>query len=1673
MARDKVVPVVIKLLTEQDNSLDSAVAAVSAKIKTLQGNVGESVGSVMTQAAEKTAAAVSRAIRPETIRIFSERAVAETESAIKKINFESSSLTEQLKKVEAQNRTAFNAGLIEQSAVSVTKLKTSSEALSAQNIKITEQLVAQKDAAEKLKAAPPADYVQVKAQYQSAQILTKQLQAEAELIKTAYQEAFGEVNKQIKKAASEQEKANKELNKTVKEKKERIESPGAAISERAAELRLARLSAEAADSTNRVEQRRIKVLADQVELQKLLNNVKKDGDKASLLNRFDEATALNNRAAQSRVQATDAIVQAERAAQEHITAIKNGATAQEQGRLRVAAEQAKIQSQRQIADAKKLETEYNVAFKKISSDAQKAGKDIQESMAGTKSSNAFNFLAPLSNQFSGALDSLLGSLGSKLGMFRTTVGTQIGLSVARGVQEGTKNFDFSDNSLKKFFESLDDPAKQLIMNIGTGLVVASGAAAAAMGALIGVTTQVAGRFEAMQAQLVTSFKDPTLAAERFREAVELAAKTPFDVEQVVRAEVSLAARGEKSLAVLKDVTELAAAQNRDLNETAIAVGHAAEGSVRGYEALRNSFGVTTSRLKEFGAVVDTQNRIMVRNEYQINRNREALLNLIRSDFGGGVERLSRTLLGMQSNLRDEVEKVSASFGNIFLPTMKTAIQFATDLLNKINAIPDGMKYLIAGSIVATGAIASLILALGTASLAVGGLTALTSGLLAIPAVAGMGAFAGALSLIGTAAGYASTGLAALTAAVPALTLLAAATVIVNSAIKDYEDHAIKSGQETLEFSKQMADAKRISRELGNEINKTFQLPESFKLDVNNTAVALKQLKDLIQGKGTLGVVADLASAGVKKEELIKELQDKVKAVDKLKASAKELQDVYDKINAAASQEGGLIDKNQTVGGYTVAIGKTLTQILGDGEKAKNLIMSFPSLEGNLNATKAAEGLQGLSNHIGNAKVAMDAFGLRITYLREMTGQLSRVDSAFGALTKSITRTQGFTQFAVASKDVSVLNTALEQERSLYLGISEQLKALTQDHKVSAESVSKYSAQGSDSAKALAQAYFKTRENIIQLNTALLKNKAEDVKTEIEAIDLIGNYRVASRKKNEREQKLSDTQAQLALVKGNFDAYEQLHTQYVEIRERIKTTADHAERDRLTATAKFMEDELKILASGAKEEIKLMREVSTAENAIRANTVLHTKDAISDMLNSIKQQASGEKPIGAGSFFIGDQEVKSINNARNLIKESGGEALSADDKIKVYREGIKKLNEVVERPKVKELRKESVELDRQIREAFRTLEEGITKADIQKPIDNFKKLQNAIKLSTETTEDLGGKLRGLIVAERAVTDARARGQINNKDAEKELVDIAKQRHDIQGQITRAYESQLAELSKLRDKEIGDEIKILELKKNNPGADIQAIDSEILGRKKQQIQAEFQTLRQEREKEIENAKKNGQSQELILEKYRMKESGMIKAAYLEFAKAEEDKFKAVEDRLKKEQAEVDKYKEKRTGGKNSPLISLEELGFQSTLPGFGMDLYANKTKPFDNKTPFNYGDQQTGRGGNELLTYEAFRAQYEAKNNLKTGKGPAPLPSAYDDIKPITQSSVVTNTVYINGSSTNDKDIIDSAVTLTNRALKKKADMRQTFSGNFSGGLSTPDNAGTPGHGPPLTKGVPGY
>ena len=294
-------------------------------------------------------------------------------------------------------------------------------------------------------------------------------------------------------------------------------------------------------------------------------------------------------------------------------------------------------------------------------------------------------------------------------------------------------YDVDQSTINKVNASFEEMGKRM-QKIGTAMTLA---VTAPLAALAASSIKSAAKIETLKTSLTTALGGSAAAAKSaFAQIEGFASSTPFAISEVTTAFIKLKNMGlDPSMGALESYGNTASSMGKSLNDMIEAVADAAVGEFE--------------RLKEFGIKAKSEGdnvsftfkgvTTTVKKESQAIEG--YLQNIGNTEFAGGIEAQSETYNGVMSTLKDNLELVSASFGDLMLPALKSfslGLQEGLKVLR--NLTPEAKKLILVVAGIAA-AIGPLAIGLGTVirllPLLKGGLASMRGAMMAVMSPVGL------------------------------------------------------------------------------------------------------------------------------------------------------------------------------------------------------------------------------------------------------------------------------------------------------------------------------------------------------------------------------------------------------------------------------------------------------------------------------------------------------------------------------------------------------------------------------------------------------------------------------------------------------------------------------------------------------------------------------------------------------------------------------------------------------------------------------------------------------------------------------------------------------------------------------------------------------------------------
>lgn len=286
-----------------------------------------------------------------------------------------------------------------------------------------------------------------------------------------------------------------------------------------------------------------------------------------------------------------------------------------------------------------------------------------------------------------------------------------------------KSLKGASSSLKTFGSKLTSIGKDLSLKVTAPLALAGGAA-----------VKSAADFERLRTTLNVLTGSAEKGSKAFERLVKFSAKTPFQLEELVKANNTLMGFGvsaEDAYSHLQAIGDIAAVSGGDLQGISVAFGQvAASGRLMGQDLLQlinngvpvidmlsDSMGVAKSEIKDLVSEGKVTFPVLIESFRKATT--------AGGKFEGGMQKLSETFAGQFSTLKDNLNIALAQFGEILLPVLNKAMASLTRFLGVLKNLNPETKTFIAIISSLTAALPLLVYALGTLSTALAAINPVT------------------------------------------------------------------------------------------------------------------------------------------------------------------------------------------------------------------------------------------------------------------------------------------------------------------------------------------------------------------------------------------------------------------------------------------------------------------------------------------------------------------------------------------------------------------------------------------------------------------------------------------------------------------------------------------------------------------------------------------------------------------------------------------------------------------------------------------------------------------------------------------------------------------------------------------------------------------------------------
>ena len=244
---------------------------------------------------------------------------------------------------------------------------------------------------------------------------------------------------------------------------------------------------------------------------------------------------------------------------------------------------------------------------------------------------------------------------------------------SKGFSRATRDFKTLEKNTKSYEKATDrmrgstNGLQGAIGSLRYRILVYTFAIGGAVTAMNKFVSAASG-FQDVKTRLVGLTGSVDEASKAFEVFNQVAATTPFQLQDVVNAGAQLEAFGVDSKATLSAVTDLAAFMGTSATEAASALGRAFAGGAGAADILRER-GIL-QLIKDSQGIQDLM-------DLTLPQFRKALLSAMIDPVAGiegSADRLSKTFTGAVSNMNDAVTRFAAKIGDMMIPSLTSAAQ---------------------------------------------------------------------------------------------------------------------------------------------------------------------------------------------------------------------------------------------------------------------------------------------------------------------------------------------------------------------------------------------------------------------------------------------------------------------------------------------------------------------------------------------------------------------------------------------------------------------------------------------------------------------------------------------------------------------------------------------------------------------------------------------------------------------------------------------------------------------------------------------------------------------------------------------------------------------------------------------------------------------------------------
>lgn len=214
----------------------------------------------------------------------------------------------------------------------------------------------------------------------------------------------------------------------------------------------------------------------------------------------------------------------------------------------------------------------------------------------------------------------------------------------------------AEDNASSVFKSVQKNAGGAMSKLGsfaktaaTGLAVVGGVATTALGAVGGFALNSANDLEKGFIKYETLLGSAEAAKTRMMELNKFSAETPFQLDDIMRADVLLQGFGIRSEKLLKTIGDAAAISGSSFGDLGLIMGQVSQtNDLENIKQLVERGVISFNELKQAGIEFAENGSVINSTEETY----EAIVGIMEEKFGGGMEKLSDTISGKISTIKD-------------------------------------------------------------------------------------------------------------------------------------------------------------------------------------------------------------------------------------------------------------------------------------------------------------------------------------------------------------------------------------------------------------------------------------------------------------------------------------------------------------------------------------------------------------------------------------------------------------------------------------------------------------------------------------------------------------------------------------------------------------------------------------------------------------------------------------------------------------------------------------------------------------------------------------------------------------------------------------------------------------------------------------------------------------